>query len=232
MWGHRREGKKRANTKHRNQEHWLAAKKLTNVDQSGCECLFGLCPLWSVKVKTCAIACNVKIWRCCTTCAQVGRCWLVHTEMRCVFVCTGISVCVSGGRCPPLPISPGRRPLSCLPFLSLDSCELGSGTREEGRKEGGRGRGDAGLEFEEGGEKCERGGKEVDIQREWLSLDQPLNPPPTLPLFGDQVLSFWGGTTGKKRSLASCFTWHLCTCTCRVGRCGGGRDKASDKAGL
>lgn len=28
------------------------------------------------------------------------------------------------------------------------------------------------------------------------------------------------------------FTWHLCTCICRAGRWGGGRDKASDKVGL
>lgn len=38
--------------------------------------------------------------------------------------------------------------------------------------------------------------------------------------------------SGKKRILPSCFTWHPCTCTCRVGRWGGGRDKASDKVGL
>lgn len=104
--------------------------------------------------------------------------------MQHVCVCACVCVYVHQRMCVWRPMSslahlPGRRPLSRLPFLSLDSCELDSGTRGEGRKEGGRGRGDAGLEFEKGGEKRERGGKEVDIQREWLSLDQPL--PPSLP---------------------------------------------------
>lgn len=82
------------------------------------------------------IMCNVKIWKCYTTCAPVGRCGLVHALH--IRVC--VRVCISACAWRPLsslahlprqktPVSPAISP--------SDSWKLDSGTRGE-RKEGGR----------------------------------------------------------------------------------------------
>lgn len=159
-----------------------------------------------------------------------------HVNAACVCVCVCLCVRASAYVCLEayvLPCPSPRQKTPVSPAIS-QSWQLRARQRNErGRKERGRKRKRRRRAWiwERWRETWERGKRGRHPEGVAIARSA-LTPLPPSPLFGDQVFSFWGGTTGKKRSLPSCFIWHLCTCTCRVGRWGGGRDKASDKAGL
>lgn len=138
-------------------------------------------------------------------------------------------VCVSQHMCVLRPSSSlahlPRQKTPVSPAISQsDSWELDSGTR------GGGGR------REERNEKDgQKGTHSKRVAITWSP--PPSGPSSSSPLWGPGVLLLrghgWRGRNKKKKkNLPSCFTWHLCTCIFRVGRWGGGRDKASDKVGL
>lgn len=161
-----------------------------------------------LKVKTHALMCNVKIWSCRTTFAQVGRCGQIHIQH--LYVCAvrvAAHVCLEASvlSCPSPQAEEPR--LAChFSVWQLRARQRNEkGKKTEGRKWAGRA-----WIWGRWKEKREMG-KEVDIQKGLArSLDNPL----------DSLFSFSFGTRCsrsegarleriKKKILYSCFTPHL-----------------------
>lgn len=104
--------------KHQNQECWLAVKS-TNVTHISYNSQFNLSTFFLTWWKLMPLCVMSKYGGVTQHVHRLAGAELVHTLYLCMCMWVCVSARVSGGLCPLLPISPGRRPLSRLPFLSL-----------------------------------------------------------------------------------------------------------------